>query len=152
VTVHARRIASVPKRSASETWRAISDLLAEPGTEARRVLDQALGLASMLIAEEYTRGDAITVTGAGPQLRVYTLHGMNAIEADAEEDPFAFVPTSGDWKVSFPCGDADLDAAQEIAAQLQRVEVRGIGVDLDKATSTKSRIRPVIDIAELERS
>lgn len=151
MTVHARRIASVPIRTASETWRAICDLIAPHGSAARSDLDAATGLGSMLIAEEYSADDPIIVSGSGPQLRLYTLHSDEALETEAEEDPLAFDPTAGDWKMSLPCGEVDLSAAQSAARKFDRVEVRALGAVANTAATVGTRTRPVIDLAELER-
>ena len=151
MTVHARRIASVPIRTASETWRAICDLIAPYDSAARSDLDAATGLGSMLIAEEYSSDDPIIVSGSGPQLRLYTLHSDEALETEAEEDPLAFDPTAGDWKMSLPCGEVDLSAAQSAARKFDRIEVRALGAVANSAATVGTRTRPVIDLAELER-
>jgi len=151
VTVHSRRVSSVPKRTPSETWRAICDLLAPPESVARPELDQMVGLASMLIADEYSCRDPIVVSGGGPQLRIYTLHGDEALEDEAVEDPFAFDPTTGEWNVSFPCGENDLEEAETIAGMFPRAEVRLLGTRSNQTESATSRSRPVIDLFELER-
>lgn len=151
MTVHARRIASVPIRTASETWRAICDLIAPHDSVARSVLDAATGLGSMLIAEEYSADNPIIVSGSGPQLRLYTLHSDEALESDAEEDPLAFDPTAGDWKMSLPCGEVDISEAQLAAREFDRIEVRALGAAAHTAVTVVTRTRPVIDLAELER-
>lgn len=151
MTVKARRIASVPKRTPTETWGAISDLVASSGSTARPELDRMVGLASMLIADECTREDPIIIEGAGPQLRIYTLHGDAALEDEEDQDPFAFDPTAGDWTVSFPCSDEDLEETQMVAKALPRVEVRRMGEASGKSQKATSRFRPVIDLMELDR-
>ena len=151
MTVKARRVASVPKRTPTETWGAISDLVASSGSPARRELDRMVGLASMLIADECTREDPIIIEGAGPQLRIYTLHGDASLEDDKAEAPFAFDPTAGNWTVSFPCSNEDLEETQMVANALPRVEVRPMGEGTGKSQEATSRFRPVIDLMELER-
>jgi hypothetical protein len=154
VTVLARRIASVPRRTSVETWQAISELLAPAGTPARTTLDAATGPAAMLIAEEATRGAPIIVSGGGPQLRVYTLHGEAAMEADLDQElSFPFIPTAGDWALSLPASPEDLEAVgAALAAISARLSVRD-RADGDRvaAASRPSASIPTINTVELER-
>lgn len=155
MTVHARRIASVPRRGPIDTWRAICDLIGAEG-DARAELDGIAGIAAALIAEEYTRDDPITVSGTGPQVRIYTLHGDQAIEAEtAEELPLSHAPTTGSWALSLPCADDDLVEAEAAVAAAPHVEVRTLGQTAGVAKSAASAspaARPIIDLAALERS
>lgn len=155
MTVQARRIASIPRRTASETWRLICELLTEPGADARRELDAITGIASALITEECTRGAPIIVSGNGPQVRVYTLHGDDAIDADSlDETPLSQIPTKVDWRLSLPCGPDDLDEATEATSGSAHVEIRSL-VETKTASAqapTEAELRPVIDLAALERS
>ena len=65
-SVVARRVASVPARTASETWRTIVDLLApNPDHPDRDELEAVGGVASSSIASEATGDDAIVVYGGG---------------------------------------------------------------------------------------
>lgn len=158
MTVHARRLASVPRRGPIDTWRAICDLVCTGG-DARAELDAIAGVAAALMAEEYTRDEPIVVTGTGPQVRIYTLHGDQAIEADTSEElPLSHDPTAGSWVLSLPCGADDLADARAAVAGAAHVEVRALGQDVGEATastvtttSTSTR-RPVIDLAALEQS
>lgn len=157
MTVHARRIASVPRRGPIDTWRAICDLLCQDDDEARAELDGIAGIASALIAEEYTRDAPIIVSGAGPQVRVYTLHGNQAIDADlSEELALSHAPTTGEWNLSLPCADDDLDEAQEAVRGAPHVEMRQLDQAAAQsamaAAATSSSGRPVIDLTALEQS
>lgn len=151
MTINARRVASIPMRTPSETWNAICDLLVPGDSVALPELELMVGLASMLIADEYSRDDPIIVSGAGPQLRIYTLHGNDALEDEVTEDSFAFDPTEGEWEVSFPCGEGDLEEAREIAKAFARVAVRPLGTSLTAVEATSSRSQPVVDLVEMGR-
>lgn len=154
MTVHARRIASVPRRSSVDTWRTICDLIAPPGAPGRTELDAVTGVASMLIAEEYTRDAPITVSGAGPQIRIYTLHGEDAIDAELDDESgFAFRPTDGDWHLSLPCAADDLDDTATALDGWSRITVREMtGNDAASLTASAPRgVQPTIDLTELER-
>lgn len=157
MTVHARRIASVPRRSAGDTWRALCELISAPGTPARAELESVLGIAAALITEEYTRECPITISGSGPQVRIYTLHGEQAIEAQpSDELPLNHDPTAGEWTLSLPCGPNYLEEAEEAIGSAPHVEVRSTSSDDTAPAATAAdrqlRRRPVIDLAALERS
>lgn len=156
MTVHARRIASIPRRGPIETWHAICDLLRAEG-DARAELDGIAGCAAALIAEEYTLDSPIVVSGTGPQVRIYTLHGDQAIEADiSEETALSHRPTTGSWSLSLPCGEDDLSEFEAAARSAAHVEVRPTDQATEassaSATTTSAARRPVIDLAALEQS
>jgi hypothetical protein len=135
MTVIARTFASIPTRSASETWEAIVDLVA-PDTKsaARRELDAVAGTASSCIADEALESDPLVVYGSGPRLRVYALYGDAAIEGDAaNESPLSFVPTEGDWHMSIPCLSEDLDwVERSLKAVSRHVRARAQGEQLEE--------------------
>jgi len=155
MTVHARRIASIPRRTATETWRSICELVTDYGTEARQELEAITGIVSALITEEYTRGTPITVSGNGPQVRVYTLHGDDAIDADPlDEAPLSQNPTERDWRLSIPCGEDDLEEATQATSRSAHVEIRPLVESTAASTqaAAEPRFRPVIDLTALEQS
>lgn len=155
MSVVARRVASVPRRTSVETWQRISELLSEAGSDARAELERVTSVAATLIAEEYTKSSPITIAGGGPLVRVYTLHGEEAIDADlSDEDELAFDPTAGDsWQLSLPAAGADVVAAEALLADAPHVEVRDIEqVERSMATSSKTASGElVIDLGELAR-
>jgi hypothetical protein len=125
MSVIARRVASVPVRTASDTWRAICDLLTRPDDPVRVELDSVANLACMIIAEEYTSTAPIVVTGAGPQIRIRTAYGDDAVGADDDEGgPVYRSLSSADWNLSFPVGDMDISYARQAVASLRRFTVR----------------------------
>ena len=155
MTVIARRITSIPVRNSTETWQVICNLLAQPHEKARELLEAAAGVASMLISEEYTTESPIILWGGGPRVRIYTLHGTDAIEPDsAQETPLQFVPTSGDWHLSFPAKDIDVEMAATALADISpRMTARDIEESKNEAiTSMRTDDgTPIIRFDELER-
>jgi hypothetical protein len=159
VSTVARRIASVPVRTSVETWQAICSLVARPGTDAHRDLTDISSIAAVLIAEESTSTAPIIVTAAGsPRVRVYTVHGDEAPDAEADEEPLALVPCeSDDWAVSLPCAAADLAEITAALDGLTRFTVRDLDEGIHLVETSKSMGRdeagalPVIDLVELER-
>ena len=104
-----RTIASVPARSAKETWRAIVDLVTGDGTVDRQQLDAASSIMESVIADEVPAAVPIVFKGAGPRVLIYCLYNENAMEAGLDIDSLAANPTSGDWRATAPCEDGDLD-------------------------------------------
>lgn len=104
-----RTIASVPARSAKETWRAIVGLVTGDGTVDRQQLDAASSVMESVIADELPAAVPIVFKGAGPHLLVYCLYNEDAMEAGLEIDSLAANPTAGDWRATAPCEDDDVD-------------------------------------------
>lgn len=124
MAVIARRFASVPERSAVETWDAIAKLIApDPESPARSELAAVAGTACSLIASEMSA--PIVVYGSGPRLRIYCLYGDDAIEGDGvSEEPLTYVPTDGDWRMSLPCPGDELGWVQTSLRASTRVRAR----------------------------
>lgn len=129
-SVVARRVASTPTRTASDTWAKIIALVApDPLSSARAELVQVASVASSSIACEATADDPIVVYGGGVRVRVYCVFGDGAIVGDdVNEEPLQRCPTEGDWKMSIPCAPEDLQWAQAaLAANAKRVSARATG-------------------------
>jgi hypothetical protein len=156
MSVVARRIASVPRRTSVETWTRIVELVSDPDSESRTELEDVTSVAATLIAEEHTKSDPITIAGGGEALvRVYTLHGDDAIAADfSDEDELAFNPTAREtWLLSLPAAGADVAAAETLLAGASHVVVRDIEqIERSAATSSKTASGELIlDLEELIR-
>lgn len=110
-TVVSRRFASTPARDASATWEAIVNLLTRNKTgEKRDALMAVSGIAASVIADQAPRDAAIVVTCDGPRTRIYCIYDDDAIDgSDADEAALGFEPLDGDWAVSLPCNEEDLD-------------------------------------------
>ena len=110
MTVVARRVRATPVRTGIETWRFIVDLVASGESEARTQLLAVEGIGACVIAGE-TPGDApIVLSGSGPKLRIYCIYGTDAVNGeDSNEDGLSWDPTAGDWTMSLPVCDEDLE-------------------------------------------
>lgn len=156
MSVMVRGIASVPVRTSTETWRAIVDLLAPAASPGRDRLLAVTNVAAILIAEEYIQQAPIVVApAAGARVRVRTVHGADAVDAQADEIPLAVSPCAGTaWTMSLPCG---IDDVEEIRASLSAhswITVRDVteGITTDPSeSSTKSAGSLVIDYEEMGR-
>lgn len=151
MTTVARTIISVPERSATETWERIVGLIApDPASPARRELAEVAGVACSCIAEEALAEDALVVHGVGPQLRVYTLYGDDAVEGErANESSLSWIPTEGEWLMSIPCPPDDLAWVQRrLATSSARVTARAVGTAI-AAEEAKESARASRDNAAL---
>lgn len=102
-----RDIASIPLRSAGETWQAIIELISGPDSVDRAALENAASVMETLIADEQPAAVPIVVKGNGPRLLVYCLYQEKAMEAGLGIDALSWNPTAGDWAITAPCEDAD---------------------------------------------
>jgi len=152
VTVIARRVRSVPVRLASETWVTICDMVAPIGTPARSELDAVANVAAMLISEQYTADAPVIISGAGAEVRVYTLHGDDAIDAD-DDGPPVYITLDGDgWSLSLPARQPDVNVARSLIKSAGRVTVRDLDkVDDDERGVASSHRLASIDLEELSR-
>lgn len=144
-TVMARRVASTPVRSASETWATIVFLLVpDPSSADRAELAKAEGVACASIASEATKDAAIIVWGGGPRARIYCLFGDDAITGDdVSEDAFARTPLGEGWKMSIPCPPEDLAwSRNKLASTSLRVSARSVEDDVpDDGSATDAPAR-----------
>lgn len=104
-----RDVASIPARSAKETWRVITDLVTGPDTVDRAQLDDAASIMESLIADEMPAQVPIVFKGAGPRVVVYCLYDEDAMEAERDVDALVSNPTAGDWRATAPCEADDVE-------------------------------------------
>lgn len=124
-----RDIASVPVRSAKETWRAIIDLVTGEGSVDRQQLDAASSILEAIIADEIAAKVPIVFKGSGPRVLIYCLYNEEAMEAGRDIDALASNPTAGDWRATAPCEAEDVDwMNKSLKSRAQRITVH----DADK--------------------
>jgi hypothetical protein len=157
MSVIARRIGAVPVRTSVQTWQAIAELLARATSPARDELDAVTNVGAMLVAEEYTALAPVVVQPAsGARIRIYTVHGEDAIEVQADEQPLSSWPLDQPgWTISFPCGTGDLDDVRTALAEHPAFAVRDVadGIESgegDRQAATRSPL--IIDLEEMSRS
>lgn len=141
MTVVARRFVSIPERTASVTWSAISQLLApKSGSAASTELASVAGVASSLISRE-AMTSPIVVWGAGPRVRIYCLYNDDAVEGgDSNETALSFDPTDGDWHMSLPCPAEDLSwVSNTLKGKSKRVTARDMETVLDSDEEESSK-------------
>jgi len=156
MSVASRQVPSVPVRSSVATWNTIIDLLTPTGTGARADLAAVTSTVAMLIAEEYTREAPIVVMPvAGDRLRIYTVHGAAAVEGENPAALATWPLAEPGWRISLPCGAADLDEVRTALRPYPHFEVRDVAEGIATASTVPQQGasgRVVIDYAELERS
>lgn len=60
-------------------------------------------MLASIITDEHPSQKPLVVEGVGPQLRVYCVYGMKAMEEGKKIDSLTWNPTAGDWTVHVPC-------------------------------------------------
>ncbi|MBK8915529.1 MAG: hypothetical protein IPM64_13200 [Phycisphaerales bacterium] len=134
MTVVARRVASTPTRTATQTWDKIVEILApDPRSPARVELAKAAGVACSSISSEAIKDAPIVVWSGGPRVRVYGVFDEDAITGDGvNEDALSKSPTAGDWRMSIPCLPEDVKWSNgKLAAVSNRISARSLEDDID---------------------
>jgi hypothetical protein len=104
-----REIASVPLRTAGETWQAIVDLITGDGSTDAGTLKTAASVMESLIVDEHPASCPIVVKGEGPRLVIYLLYNEAAMEAGKDIDPLTWNPTGGpEWQMTAPSEAGDV--------------------------------------------
>jgi hypothetical protein len=104
-----RNIASIPVRSAGETWQAIIDLITGAGSVDAETLKAAASVMESLIADEHPAAVPIAVKGSGARLVVYCLYNEAAMEAGKDIDAINWNPTAGSgWHITAPAEADDV--------------------------------------------
>ena len=111
-----REIASIPLRSAKETWAEYKRLVTGPNSVDPGQFDAAASVMTSLITDEAFRDEPLTLAGVGHRLVAYLLHGHDAIEAGANIEKLAWNPTAGDWTLLVPCPEEQYDWAKKTLA------------------------------------
>jgi len=142
MTVLARRVISEPLRSAVDTWKVIVNLLVpDSGSSVRKELLDITGLASSIIASEAIKEAPIVVYGGGPRVRIYGLYGEDAINGeDADESQLVANVLDGEWTISLPCLDEDLEWVQKaLKNHTTRITAREISAVVENESESNSR-------------
>jgi hypothetical protein len=104
-----RDIASIPVRSARDTWLAVVELVTATDSVDKQQLDAAASIMESLIADEMPARVPITFKGSGARVLVYCLYNEDAMEAGLAVDKLSSNPTAGDWLATAPCEAEDVD-------------------------------------------
>jgi hypothetical protein len=145
----ARNFASIPARSASETWSSIVSILApDDASEAHKELISVSGLVNSIISRETCQAAPMVVFGGpGPRIRIYCTHGEDAISGEGtNEASLATVPTQGSWSMSLPCLKEDLTwISDELKKKSSRISAR----EMSEAVSEESNAEKAVQSQEV---
>jgi hypothetical protein len=123
-----RNVASVPRRSAKDTWHVIIDLVTGAGTVDRNQLNAAASIMESLIADEHPATAPIVFKGTGSRVVIYCLYNEAAMEAGLAVDPLNTNPTAGDWCATAPCEAVDADWMNKtLKNRAARITVHDVG-------------------------
>lgn len=127
-----RTIASIPKRSAAETWRAIRELITGTGSVDADKLVAAASVMESLIADEHPASVPIVVKGVGSRLVIYCRYGEDAMEADFEVEKLTWNPTAGNWAMTAPTDADDVKWMNDtLAKRCSRITVHDVDAAAD---------------------
>ncbi|WP_454686029.1 hypothetical protein [Agrobacterium leguminum] len=137
-----RDIASIPRRSAKETWDTIVNLITGPGSVDASTLRDAASVMQSLITDEHPAKVPIVVKGSGKRLVIYLSYGENAMDADLSVDPLTWNPTEGDWSMTAPSDATDVEWMNgTLKTRAPRIRVHDVATPADEDdanTTTKS--------------
>ena len=124
-----RDIASIPRRSAAETWREIVGLITGGDSVDAASLTAAASVMESLITDEHPAKVPIVVKGVGSRLVVYCLFGEDAMDADLEVDRLGWNPTAGEWAMTAPTDAADVPWMDKtLRERAPRISVHDVNV------------------------
>lgn len=151
-----RDVASIPVRSAKETWRAIRELISGPDSVEVSHLEGAASVMESLIADECPSKVPIVVKGSGARLVIYCLYGEDAMEAGEKVEKLSWNPTGGDWRLTAPCEGDDVKwMNQTLKSRAPRVLVHDVDVpptDEESEGNTGSKSALEVDWGVLDKS
>lgn len=125
-----RDVASIPARSAKETWRAIINLVTDSDTVDRAQLDAATSIMESLIADELPAARPIVFKGVGARVVIYCLYNEDAMEIGLDIDPLIENPTAGDWRATAPCEADDTEWMNKtLKTRAPRISVHDVAED-----------------------
>lgn len=148
-----RRIRSVPIRNATDTWAVIVDLLASTDDAMRAELETAGNVAAMLISEEHSAEAPMLLSGCGPQVRVYTIHGDEAVDGGSANETALTLTPSESWELKLPATGPDLALAASAVCNLDHVMIydpAADGASQEQASHAGRRDRIHVDLDALE--
>jgi hypothetical protein len=111
-----REIASIPLRSAAETWSTFKSLVTGAGSIDAEQFDSAASVMTSLITDEAFKDEPLTLTGAGHRLVTYLHYGHEALETGMGIDTLSWNPAAGDWRLYVPCPEEQFEWVKKTLA------------------------------------
>jgi hypothetical protein len=141
-----RDIASIPKRSAAETWQEIVKLITSNGSVDAASLTGATSVMESLITDEHPARVPIVVKGVGSRLVIYCLFGEDAMDADMDIPKLNWNPTAGNWAMTAPTDAVDVVwMTKTLKERAPRISVHDVNTapaddDDDKAATASQEL------------
>ena len=135
-----REIASVPVRSAGETWSAIVALISGADTPDAATLKAAASIMESLIADEHPATVPIVVKGNGDRLVIYCRYNEDAIELGTTIDKLTSNPTGDSgWKITTPTEAGDVTWMNDaLKSRAPRISVHDVASPPADEEATKA--------------
>lgn len=134
-----RDIASIPRRSAVETWQEIIRLITGDDSVDAASLTAAASVMESLISDEHPAKVPIVVKGVGSRLVIYCLFGEDAMDADLDVDKLGWNPTAGEWAMTAPTDAVDVPWMNEtLLERAPRISVHDVRVAPADDEATRS--------------
>lgn len=143
-----RDLASIPVRSASETWMTITDLVSDTTSIDGDQLKSASSAMADVISEEFPAEHPIIFSGCGPQLRLYLDYAATAMDRGIDIDPINWIPTACEnWRVYVPADAHDLSWMNNLFAdRAPRFSAYDTAKGLEINDDSKSNTADALDI------
>ncbi len=151
-----RDVASLPLRTAQETWESIVKLITGSDSVNSAQLHAATSIVSSAIADEHCAATPIVIKGGSSRLVIYTAHGPDAMELGLAVDKLTWNPTASDtWAVTVPCSGDDVDwMTKALAERAPRITVQKVdaGSDVREVEAAQNSVDAEIDWSALEKA
>jgi hypothetical protein len=142
-----RDVASMPVRSARETWRAIVDLVTGNRSVDKAQLEAAASVMESLIADELPAAVPMVFKGVGPRVLVYCLYSEEAMEMGLGIDALGTNPTAGDWRMTAPSEDEDVDWMNKtLESRAPRIRVHPVSEEPGDEDTDEGRSTGAVEI------
>lgn len=149
-----RDFRSVPHRDAAATWSEIVALVTASASsdDARNELMSVSGIAASVIADQAAKDSPIVVTCEGPRTRIYCIYDDDSLdESGCNESKLGFDATKGNWQLSLPVHEEDLDWVKSALEKLTtRVVARDASTGIKVEAGEKSAASAEVSI-DMER-
>lgn len=121
-----RVVAAAPARPATETWQAISTLIADTLDRSSSIarsdviaaLDAAEPAGLMLIAGGHLEQHPLTLVAAPIHLEITTVSGADALRDGEDLEPVVGGVSATEWKLYFPTPEPVAAAVKRIVASI----------------------------------
>lgn len=139
MSIVARKFSACPVRTAVSTWDTITNVIGASNETVKSELTKVAGIAASIISDGTLAGNAITIIGSGPRLRIYCLYDEDGSTEDANENALHWNLFEGDWEIHFPVEKDDFNwVSKSLTEKGSRFKAYEAGSKPDEDSGTKS--------------